>query len=209
MATASHSTGARKTRSRRIGCPFKAGIRFYKTFGEWRLIVHDPSHNHGGASASSLPSFRRAALKRHHNQIAAMLHQSLPPRQIISILEFQDPNTPIRARDIYNLRHRLDLGLLGDRTPVEGLITALSENDARNQPFFIGFGFISDKREASYRFILEGLAELYTRLGLPSPLTVLTEKDESLINASQAVWPQVKVVHCITRINKEILKYAK
>ncbi|PWY91621.1 hypothetical protein BO94DRAFT_462669, partial [Aspergillus sclerotioniger CBS 115572] len=95
------------------------------TFGEWRLIVHDPTHNHGGASASSLPSFRRAALKRHHNQIAAMLHQSLPPRQIISILEFQDPNTPIRARDIYNLRHRLDMGLLGGRSPVDGLIGAL------------------------------------------------------------------------------------
>jgi transposase-like protein len=79
----------------------------------------------------------------------------------------------------------------------------------RGGTFYIAFGFISDEREGSFRYILERLADLYTFLRLQPPAAVVTNKDDALLNAIWNTWPSTAALICIWHINKNILSHAK
>ena len=83
--------------------------------------------------------------------------------------------------------------------------------EANNASFFVGFGFISDEQQPSFEFLLRCLRGLYSQLNLPmhGPETILTDKDDALINAIAAIFPDTKSMICLWHINKNILSKAK
>jgi hypothetical protein len=80
---------------------------------------------------------------------------------------------------------------------------------ALNSTFYVGFGFIQDEQQASYEFVLNSLHNIYLQLGLSSPRTVLTDKDQALINALSEVFSTTDLMICIWHINRNILTKAR
>jgi hypothetical protein len=55
---------------------------------------------------------------------------------------------------------------------------------ATNATFYIGFAFLSDEKQESYKFALKCLQDIYNDLQIgPYPETIMTDKDEALLNA--------------------------
>ncbi|KAJ6142418.1 hypothetical protein N7471_001906 [Penicillium samsonianum] len=75
--------------------------------------------------------------------------------------------------------------------------------------FHIGFAFIKDKKDDSYEVVLNCLAEAYDSLGLEYPHTILTDKEQALMDAIDTVFPNTKGMLCIWHINIYILKKAR
>jgi hypothetical protein len=72
-----------------------------------------------------LPAHRRGELRRWYDQVVGMLNEGLPIRYITSILRQEGSAPLIRARDLYNLRYRVDIERLNGRTPIQALISSI------------------------------------------------------------------------------------
>jgi MULE transposase domain len=74
--------------------------------------------------------------------------------------------------------------------------------------FYVSFAFVSNERESSYEFVLKNLTDIYRQLTLPSPKSILTDKDKALLNAVSKVFPQTDTMLCRWHINKNLLAKA-
>lgn len=63
--------------------------------------------------------------------------------------------------------------------------------------FHLGFAFMRDEKEGTYEVMLSCLAETYKSLGLDTPNTILTDKEQALINAIETIFPSTKNMICI------------
>lgn len=81
--------------------------------------------------------------------------------------------------------------------------------DAMNATFYIGFAFVSGEQQNTYEFILRHLKTSYEHHQLPQLRTILTDKDDALINAIKTVFPLVDNLISTWHINKKILAKAK
>jgi transposase-like protein len=88
------------------------------------------------------------------------------------------------------------------------LLNIVSVN-AMNSTFYVGFGFIQEETEESYKFLLTCLNTIYKKLNLPSLNTILMDKDQALINAIKDILPVTNHMLCIWHINKNITARAK
>jgi hypothetical protein len=123
--TENQSQGIRVGRSRRLDYPFIARLKLNTVFETWSLTVQESSHNHGPPAISVLPAHRRGELRRWYDQVVGMLNEGLPIRYITSILRREGSAPLIRARDLYNLRYRVDIERLNGRTPIQALISSI------------------------------------------------------------------------------------
>jgi hypothetical protein len=75
---------------------------------------------------------------------------------------------------------------------------------------YLGFAFIANERQPTYETVLEFLAEVYeeSKVDIDSPSTILTDKEPSLINAINAVFPETNTIICIWHINMNLMKKA-
>jgi hypothetical protein len=79
-----------------------------------------------------------------------------------------------------------------------------------NSTFYIGLGFVQNEQEESFRFNLSTIQEIGTEITtIPSPVTVVIDKDRALINALYSVFPEVNILICMWHIYKNILSHAK
>jgi hypothetical protein len=78
-----------------------------------------------------------------------------------------------------------------------------------NTTFYVGFGFLPNETQETYEFILSCLRGIYYQLSLPHPAIVVVDKDQGLINALKAIFPDINILLCIWHINKNILSHAK
>jgi len=81
--------------------------------------------------------------------------------------------------------------------------------NAMNSTFYVGFAFVSNEQQDMYEFVLQHLKTSYEHHQLPQLRTVLTDKDDALINAVKAVFPSADNLICTWHINKGILTKAK
>ena len=68
---------------------------------------------------------------------------------------------------------------------------------------------MKDEKQDSYEVILSCLAEAFESLALKPPRTILTDKEEALMNAMKVVFPSTKHMICLWHINMNILKKAR
>ncbi|KAJ5251594.1 hypothetical protein N7489_002004 [Penicillium chrysogenum] len=80
---------------------------------------------------------------------------------------------------------------------------------ATGSTYYLGFAFIKDEKDDSYEVVLNCLAEVYESLGLDPPRTILTDKEQALMNAIETIFPSTKNMICIWHINIYILKKAR
>lgn len=81
--------------------------------------------------------------------------------------------------------------------------------NAMNSTFYVGFAFLSNERQETYEFVLNNLKTSYEHYQLPRLRTVLTDKEDALINAVKTVFPSANTLICIWHINQRILAKAK
>lgn len=62
---------------------------------------------------------------------------------------------------------------------------------------YLGFAFIQNEQQPIYETVLDYLAEAYDNLQLDYPRTILTDKEEGLINAIREVFPNTETIVCI------------
>lgn len=74
-----------------------------------------------------------------------------------------------------------------------------------NKAFWVGFGFVRNEKEESYLFILRSLEQVISRIGLGHPKTIITDKDQALINAIEAIFPYTHTILCIWLIQKNLM----
>ncbi|OGE47089.1 hypothetical protein PENARI_c066G04429 [Penicillium arizonense] len=80
---------------------------------------------------------------------------------------------------------------------------------ATGSSFYVGFAFMKDEKQDSYEVILSCLAEAFESLTLEPPQTILTDKEEALMNAVKVVFPSTKHMICLWHINMNIMKKAR
>ena len=68
---------------------------------------------------------------------------------------------------------------------------------ATGSTFYVGFAFVRDEKDDSYEVILNCLAKVYEALGLEPPRTILTDKEQALMNAMKVVFPSTKHMICL------------
>jgi hypothetical protein len=60
-----------------------------------------------------------------YNQIVGMLNEGLPIRYITSILRREGRVLLVRARDLYNMRYRVDIERLNGCIPIQALTSSI------------------------------------------------------------------------------------
>ncbi|EED16916.1 conserved hypothetical protein [Talaromyces stipitatus ATCC 10500] len=74
-----------------------------------------------------------------------------------------------------------------------------------NKTFWVGFGFMKNKKEKSYSFILKSLEQVIFRMGLGHPKIIITNKDQALMGAIEAIFPYTRNILCIWHIQKNLM----
>ncbi|KAL2007168.1 hypothetical protein VTN00DRAFT_8606 [Thermoascus crustaceus] len=123
---------------------------------------------------------------------------------------------PEEGKWIFNWRadHHVPVPEAGDDFEESAMITAMPllnivGHTATGGTFYIGFTFIQDEKQNTYKFVLNCLRDVYDKLNLVPPRTVLVDKDKALINALKQVFPETNVMLCIWHINHNFLAKAR
>lgn len=80
---------------------------------------------------------------------------------------------------------------------------------ATGASIYLGFAFIRDEEQDTYEVVLQCLREAYNQLKLQYPRTILTDREEALINAIHEVFPGTETIICIWHINMNLMKRAR
>ncbi|EED21900.1 hypothetical protein TSTA_091410, partial [Talaromyces stipitatus ATCC 10500] len=171
-----------------------------ETYVCWRLDRTDPRHDYYSAARSTLASLRHEGIESKETQIKSYLDSYMSINQILSTLYKDNLKLIAKPRDIYNKKKKSRDDFLNSKTPVQALISVVLDD---------GFGFISDEKEGSYKFILECLVKVYAQADLPLPNCILTNKDMALMNAIPTVFPMANNTICLWHIEKNILTRAR
>ncbi|KAI9035747.1 transposase [Aspergillus affinis] len=75
--------------------------------------------------------------------------------------------------------------------------------------FYAGSAFVHNEKQPSYDFAIRNLAKIYTYLAARPPLTILTDKEQALINACKEVFPTTDILICLSHVNQNILSKAR
>lgn len=79
---------------------------------------------------------------------------------------------------------------------------------ATGTSIFLGFAFVQNEQQPTYEIVLDFLMEIYDKLDLEDPYTILTDKEEGLINAIHEVFPNTDTMICIWHVNTNLMKKA-
>lgn len=60
--------------------------------------------------------------------------------------------------------------------------------------FYISFTFTKDKKEDTYEVVLSYLTKVYNSLNLEAPRTILTDKEDTLINVIKLIFLKIKSI---------------
>jgi len=110
--------------SRLTNCPFELFLG--KKDGWWHLEVRNPEHNHDGDEELSGHPRARRMNDEERARIREMSSAGIRPREIVTTIRQNDPNSRVISRTIYNERQRLRKEKLNGRTPIQTLIDELS-----------------------------------------------------------------------------------
>jgi hypothetical protein len=114
----------RSTKSRADNCPFKLVI--YQEESQWKLKVLNKHHSH---SPSLDPRTHHVYRRRTPAQKETIRSQShITPKDIMTTLKQDDPETLISNQDIRNERHAARVTGLNGRTAIEALLDDLSSS---------------------------------------------------------------------------------
>jgi hypothetical protein len=120
--TVHQSKRRRNTSTIKSGCKFMVEAR--KEAGGWRSNVLVNEHNHGPVAAlSALPQYRIAALtSEERSQVKSMHTLGYSPTQILNTLRYNNPESVLVPKDIYNLLAALRTDELNGKTPIQWLL---------------------------------------------------------------------------------------
>lgn len=76
------------------------------------------------------------------------------------------------------------------RLPILDIVSFASTG----QTFYVAFAFIKDEKEATYELILSYLRKAYNSLNLAYPQTILTNKEQALINTIKIVFLSIDIM---------------
>lgn len=218
-----------------------------------------------------LPSTYASGHHIHHQptattkqSIAHMATAGIQPRQILSSLRLEAPDTLLSARDLYNVRVSIRQDNLSSKTPIQALLEALldvnsqwtvafklhpSTNQVRhlffaharsvsfvkdflevplldctykmnrfkmpllvmvgisylNTTFYLGFAFLAEEKEEDYKWALEQVREIYSDFTISRPEMVVIDRDTTLLNALDSIFPESSTILCSWHINKNVL----
>jgi hypothetical protein len=75
--------------------------------------------------------------------------------------------------------------------------------------FYTRFTFLHNKQQSSYNFTVQNLSKIYAQLRIPPPCTILTNKEQALINACTNTFPTTDILICLWHVNQNILSRAR
>ena len=139
----------RKTKTRTAGCPFSLVIQQDL---QWRLQVKNSSHNHGPSLNPTAHNVYRRRTQAQKNSIQRLTQAGTAPKQILTSIQQENPETFIGARDIWNKRIAIRTSYLAERTPIEALLDKLSSEEwafdvKRDQENHIQYLFFAHKKQ--------------------------------------------------------------
>jgi hypothetical protein len=73
---------------------------------------------------------------------------------------------------------------------------------------YLGFAFVQNEQQPTYEIALNFVADMYDQLELEYPRTILTDKENGLINAINTVFPNSDTIICIWHVNMNLMKKA-
>jgi hypothetical protein len=118
-----------RTGTHRVNCPFRATVYQAALDGRWRLDVTNPKRNHTASLNPAAHHVHRKRSELQKNKIFSMSEAGVPPRQILSALRQDDPDTIITSQDIRNDIQMAKGKELGQRQPIEALLDDLSTDE--------------------------------------------------------------------------------
>lgn len=119
----------RKSRTKLTGCPFRLQILRMKPIGNFRLTVHNSTHNHAPSWHPVAHAVHRRIDEGTHVVIRAETRAGVKPKQIMTRLIQETPGTAIKQKDVYNTIKKIRGERLDGKTPIEALIAELKDTD--------------------------------------------------------------------------------
>ena len=78
-----------------------------------------------------------------------------------------------------------------------------------NTSYYVAFAFVSKETFEVYKWLLECVKDLYEYLDIPDPDVILTDAQNSLIQAITIVYPLASHLLCLWHINKNVVVHCK
>ncbi|XP_056688271.1 uncharacterized protein [Spinacia oleracea] len=210
-----------------MSCPFRLQAKEH-VGGRWSVVVRHGIHNH------DLPNYNEgraiiAKLKPHQLSIVKELSTShVKPNMIMTILKYLDPRILTTVKHIYNACQKLKTETMGGRSVMQQLMKLIVDNnyvqyhreevgtdvDAffRNswcpsywKKFAIGFAWLKDEQQGSYEWAIGCIRQLFDPEKLP--FAIVTDRELSLMNAINVVFPTSSHLLCTRHIQKNIANY--
>jgi hypothetical protein len=116
----------RHSATRLSDCPFRLYGRVLKADGQWHLKICNGQHNHEASDIAGHPVARRLRADER-TTVARMISSGIAPKNILSTLRMDNPNTQVISQTIYNERVRLRKSELYQRPSLMCLIDILQE----------------------------------------------------------------------------------
>lgn len=80
---------------------------------------------------------------------------------------------------------------------------------ALNGNFYVAFCFMANEAKEDYFWVLVQLLTLYTRLGLPMPIVIITDMEMALMKAIAEIFLITNHLLCVWHINNNVLVNCK
>ena len=121
-------TRQRSTSTRLIGCSFELYGKKLNN-GKWELIINNKEHNHEASPYISGHPSSRKLNEEDQQKVQDMSIAGVYPREILSTLRKNNPNSLAISKTIYNARDKIRRDNLQGRTPIEALLDELIEGN--------------------------------------------------------------------------------
>ena len=114
----------RQTSTRTTGCSFSVVIT--QASDQWKLLAKKSYHNHTSSLNLMTHNVHCRRTQAQKDTIHLMSKAGVAPKQILTIIQQQDPGTFVAATDIHNDRKTIRDSYLADRTLIKILLDKLS-----------------------------------------------------------------------------------
>uniref|UniRef100_A0A251RPL7 Putative MULE transposase domain, FHY3/FAR1 family n=1 Tax=Helianthus annuus TaxID=4232 RepID=A0A251RPL7_HELAN len=226
----------RKTGSKKCACPFMVIGRLDQSRRAWRIEYlnknFNETHNHGPAEHLEGYAYARRLTPNEFRLVQELTDQDIQPHTILKAVTEQNPENKCVPQDIHNAHQKIRAAKFEKKpSPMQQLEQILQEKKmtyyikaepstnvvqhvfffvcmtSTNQTFCVAHAFLSNEQEATYVWVMERVRSMLHEC--MEARVILTDKDQTLINAYRKIFPGAHRYLCRFHILQNIMKHCK
>ncbi|KAL5191889.1 Protein FAR1-RELATED SEQUENCE 5 [Glycine soja] len=210
----------RDTGTRKCGCPFKLHCKPVIGGEGWMVKLICGVHNHELANSLVRHLYAGRLTKAEKTLIADMTKSMVKPRNILLTLKEHNANRCMTIKQIYNARSAFRSSTRGSDLEMQHLMKLLEHNTYKTNryrlllldfvgvtptgmTFSAGFAYVECEPVNNLVWALQRFQDLFLKCDA-LPVVIVNDRDQALMNAMKAVFPNCTNLLCNFHINKNV-----